>query len=84
MAELISKQAAIYAIKVHAESVGTDIKAYQLAHRHLAEVIEILPAAESERVLCRDCKRYNRHDHRCTVWNHGIHTDDWCSRAERR
>lgn len=40
--------------------------------------------SQQERILCRDCKKYDSHDHRCKVWNHGIHTDDWCSRAERR
>lgn len=55
---------------------------YKEALKMLLNKIETAPTVEI--IRCRDCKRYNRHDHRCTVFNHGIHTDDWCSRAERR
>lgn len=35
-------------------------------------------------IRCKDCKRYDSHNHRCKVWNHGINVEDFCSRGERK
>ena len=43
------------------------------------------PEAEwVEIIRCKDCKKYDMHDHRCKHWNHGVVVMDWCSKAERR
>lgn len=38
-------------------------------------------------VRCEDCKWYDKHDKRCKVWNHGVHTYGYCyvgDNGERR
>lgn len=35
-------------------------------------------------VLCKDCEYYIKHDKRCTVWNHGVSKDDYCSRGLKK
>ena len=35
-------------------------------------------------VRCKDCKYYSNHDKRCTVWNHGIDSNGYCHKGERR
>lgn len=48
-------------------------------------VIEEMEPEEAVRVVrCKDCSNYNKHDHKCAVWNHGVVAKDYCSRAERR
>ena len=41
-----------------------------------ADVVEV--------VRCKDCKRYDRHNHRCKWFNHGISNIDYCSYGERK
>ena len=48
------------------------------------EKIKSLPSAQPEIIRCKDCKKYDTHDHRCKHWNHGVVVMDWCSRAERK
>lgn len=43
-----------------------------------------LPSAQPEHIKCRDCKKYDAHDHRCRWWNHGTNEAGWCYVAERR
>jgi hypothetical protein len=43
-----------------------------------------LTSAQPEIIRCKDCKKYDMHDHRCKHWNHGVVVMDWCSKAERR
>ena len=35
-------------------------------------------------VRCKDCKHYSNHDKRCTVWNHGIDSNGYCHKGERK
>ena len=42
------------------------------------------PSAQPEIIQCKDCTKYDKHDHRCKHWNHGVVVNDFCSRAERR
>lgn len=74
MSDLISRQDAIDAIKR---------KAYR--HTYLDQIIDIINQMPSAEIIrCKDCKRYDTHDHRCRWWNHGVKVDDYCSHAERR
>lgn len=51
----------------------------------LQEILDkIEPLDVAPVVRCKDCKRYDSHDHRCKVWNHGINKEDFCSRGERK
>lgn len=45
---------------------------------------DAVPSAQPEIIRCKDCKKYDIHDHRCKHWNHGVVVMDWCSKAERR
>jgi hypothetical protein len=46
--------------------------------------IRFMRSAQPEIIRCKDCKKYDMHDHRCKHWNHGVVVMDWCSKAERR
>ena len=35
-------------------------------------------------VRCGECKHYKRHDKRCTAWDHGVGTDGYCYKGERK
>lgn len=48
------------------------------------DFLERLPSAQPEHIKCRDCKKYDAHDHRCRWWNHGTNEAGWCYVAERR
>ena len=38
----------------------------------------------TEIVRCRDCYHYCNHDKRCKYWNHGIDSNGYCHKGERR
>lgn len=55
--------------------------------RDIATIIENekdMRAIAEQRIRCAHCKRYDRHNHRCKWWNHGVSNIDWCSFAERK
>ena len=66
MNDLISRQVAIEAIKDHINFVTTDTEGYNLARRHMMELIAVLPSASAKcianitvqypEVLCVSCK----------------------------
>ena len=37
-----------------------------------------------ELVRCNDCGSYNKHDKRCTFWNHGQRPGGWCNEGKRK
>lgn len=88
MDDLISRQAAIDALMAWEEDSVWDEEC--LKHRgepfwiSPSDVIENLLAAEPEIIRCKDCLKYDAHDHRCKHWNHAVVVRDWCSRAERK
>ena len=88
-----------FTVADEAGGIGTvkwseDVIYYAAAERVLTD----LPAAESEIVRCKDCKYYVIHTlfGRSQAWcerlcdefdkslAHGVESDDYCSRAERR
>lgn len=71
--DLISRRAAIDALK----DATFDFEACKI-------VLEQLPSAQPEIVVCADCKHWICHDRRCGYWNHGVKPLDWCCHAERR
>lgn len=79
MSDLISRAAAIDAVKDRYYKYGRFAKVEELAW-----AIEALPSAQPEIIRCKDCKKYDMHGHRCKHWNHGVVVMDWCSKAERR
>lgn len=42
------------------------------------------PVDAVEVVRCKDCKKYDTHDHRCKYWNHGVVVMDYCNKGERK
>lgn len=48
MSDLISKSALIKAIEDHCEAVSIGNKAYEMAHRHIIELVEIQPTVCNE------------------------------------
>ena len=41
-------------------------------------------SAQSEIIVCADCKHWICHDRRCGYWNHGVKPLEWCCHAEGR
>lgn len=92
MSDLISRQAAIDAIKELCEHY-TPTKS--VTHPHMDFVIEELqnlPSAQPEIIRCKDCKHYQFADNRafgmpvkmCEWFGfEDVDDDDFCSRAER-
>ena len=71
--DTIYRQAAIDAIERNACNTQRAI-----------EAVKALPSVQPEVIRCKDCKKYDMHDHRCKHWNHGVVVMDWCSKAERK
>lgn len=46
MDDLISRQAAIEAVHEHLKAVGSGNEGYAIAHRHIAELLKIMPSAQ--------------------------------------
>lgn len=83
--DIISRQATIDAIKKCVQ----DMREYPLPDglkKHVAEnILKDVPTIDAvEVVRCKDCMKYDSHEHRCKHWNHGVVVMDFCSRAERR
>ena len=79
MSDLISRAAAIEAVKDRYYKYGRSAKVEEFAW-----AIEALPSAQPEIIACGDCKHWICHDRRCGFWNHGVKPLDWCCHAERR
>lgn len=41
-------------------------------------------SAQTEIIVCADCKHWICHDRRCGYWNHGVKPLEWCCHAEVR
>lgn len=94
--DLIDRQAAIDAIKQKEwltkdakEVLQEAIEQLPSADIDLSGFSDKLWQAAYERgkadaVRCKDCKKYDTHNHRCKHWNHGVVVMDYCSRGERK
>lgn len=47
------------------------------------DVVDVVLNDADPVVKCSHCKKYDRHNHRCKWWNHGVSNVDWCSYAEK-
>lgn len=97
MTHFIELQTAINAVKdIRMEIWMVDIPSptvpeYIEHHRQMLHLMDVCDKKLAEwysamqgQVACLNCQHYDRHDKRCTVWNHGVWPEDFCSRAERR
>ena len=79
MSDLISRQAAIDAIRGEIEING---------YSHVVDVLEQLPSAQPEIIRCKDCKFYRQEIDMCdepySTAHNVVHEDDFCSKAERK
>ena len=84
--DLISRAAAIDALGEKPLAWMESEYAQGLQNQWVWDVnaLKALPSAQPEIIRCKDCKKYDMHDHRCKHWNHGVVVMDWCSKAERR
>ena len=88
MSDLISRQAAIDAVKKLAYPDGYIDEPFE----HVTDALRVLPSAQPEIIRCRDCKHsdwYKTIDGLsfCYCMEHGSHgngENDFCSRAERK
>lgn len=79
---MINKQKAIHAIccdGLRLERGGALIVTISTAKQWAIDVIDKVPGAL---ICCKECKKYDTHNHRCKHWNHGVDAMDWCSRGE--
>ena len=86
MSDLIDRQAAIDAIDDANDGLVEDDYTYgvQNGMEKAKYVIEALPSAQQDIIVCADCKHWICHDRRCGYWNHGVKPLDYCSYAEGR
>lgn len=73
MSDLISRQAAIEALKAH-----EDYKGY--LHGDFEEILEALPSAQPEVIRCKDCRwwdKYNEKHGYCMAAKHGFMSSHW-------
>lgn len=84
MNDTISRAAALDAIRASTSKYMGFMEMEMYTEDDAVEAIKNLPSAQSEIILCKDCKEYYAHDHRCRWWNHGTNEAGWCSYAERR
>lgn len=87
MSDLINRAAAIEALdgaKVDEEYCTEYDIGYNDGIDFAVSRLSVLPSAQPEIIRCKDCKKYDMHDHRCKHWNHGVVVMDWCNKAERR
>ena len=89
MNDLISRQAAIDAIRASTSKYTGFMEMEMYTDDDAVEAIEGLPSAQPEIIHCRDCKwhRFDK-DNIPYCYNidygYGWKDDDFCSRAERR
>ena len=90
MSDLISREAAIDALDAICEreceypKPQRDVMCGACRLGSAFDVVDDLPSAQPEIIVCADCKHWVCHDRRCGYWNHGVKKLDWCSYAERR
>lgn len=90
-AELISRKAAIEAIEDHIKAYTSEMDGYNMARRHMRELIEVLPSAQPEIIHCKGCMHseededeYGSIDRWCSIWAETCEDDGFCNYAERR
>ena len=78
MSDLIRREDVYAIITKHIkDAVGDEqdviLEAYAMAHRHISEVIQFVPAVDAvEVVRCRECKAYSEKSQMCREWSkHG-------------
>lgn len=80
---LIDADELIKQIEADAEHIETPL-AKMFLYANISDIKHAPTIAQPEIIRCKDCKKYDMHDHRCKHWNHGVVVMDWCSKAERR
>lgn len=94
--DFISRQAAIDAIEQHKIAVLGEREwdegiayGYAMAHRHLVDIVKLLPSAQAEIVRCVECKWWFKDEnydglYRCA--NDGLlrKGDHYCADGERK
>lgn len=85
--ELIDRQAVIDAIEHNKKAVlgeynydGGIAYGYAAAHRHLVDIVKLIPSAEPEIIRCKDCRHNGSFDTDCPIDWKG---KEYCSFAER-
>ena len=87
--DLISRQAAIDALAKHEKSNGHNYTLFMDIVSECAEIIRDLPSAQSDIILCKDCKhKYvvgdNVQYNVCELNHNKVQSDEWyCADAER-
>lgn len=93
MADLIDRQAAIYAILKATTFITVEgLRKYSDNHGdkwcegivEAMDAVEDTPSAEPEIIHCKECSHYIPHGKRCGFWNHGVNKEWYCSQGERR
>ena len=86
MGRTIDLDMALDAIATHKEALlgeadGSNVfkKGYALAHRHICELISVLPSAQPEIVHCKDCLL-----HGVCAYERGLGEDGFCSQGKER
>ena len=80
--DTISRRTAIIAAIVAADEWDGETNICR--SKIITRALKAVPSAQTELIRCKDCTKYDTHDHRCKHWNHGVVVNDWCSRAERK
>lgn len=80
MGDLVDRQAAIDAVDAN-NGILYDSPTLVAS---LKKMVNALPPAQPDIVVCGDCIHWICHDRRCGYWNHGVKPLDWCCHAERR
>ena len=66
----------------------TEAEIQKMQELEQAEMLKVYEcgraSAQSEIIVCADCKHWICHDKRCGYWNHDVKPLDWCCHAERR
>jgi len=88
MHDLISRQAAIDAIRASTSKYTGFMEMEMYTDDDAVEAIEALPSAQPELIRCKDCKFYRPEIDMCdephSTAHNVVHEDDFCSKAERK
>lgn len=58
--DTINRQEAIEAIEDHMKAYTSEMDGYNMARRHMKELIGVLPPAQPEIIYCKDCVKHNK------------------------
>ena len=84
MDDLISRQAAIDAIRASTSKYTGFMEMEMYTDDDAVEAIEALPSAQPEIIRCKDCKWWYGRVTLCDKHGYLTNADDYCSRGEKR